>query len=229
MRRRALLASAGALLGGCLDNGSPPGEPVSSSATIEDSGEPVSCSGAVVTTDDPGPAPANLRYELTERRFPTKSDRELAFDAGIADPYVAPDDPGSILFGIRNESPERLTVLAGSVPPFGMLYAEATDRNSDVLLWRPYTTEGCYRRDGGEWEVCAVGREIQLESCDGVRKEYQVLSNAAEEVPAETILPGPGDYRITGELQYRIESGDEDGLETLPYAVTVTVEEGTTG
>jgi len=226
MRRRVLLASASALLAGCLDAESTPGETTPGTVTADDTGEMVACSGDVVSVDDPGEAPADLEYELSDPSFPTKSDKELSFDVGVSDPYVAPEDPGALQFGLRNIGSEPLTVLAGGLPPFGMVHAERVDTAERVLLWQSYERDDCFEREGGHWSVCNEQRELDLASCDRVRTEYQVLPSTTENYPADTVPSGPGDYRIEGELQYAIEGVDSgDDPERLPYAVTISLDE----
>lgn len=100
---------------------------------------------------------------LTLHRLDPDAPPAIEFDASVVDPAVAPDDPGVVELGLTNVGPTPRKVFSGTVPPFGMVFAESTDGDDRLLLWRPYEEEGCIQfPDDGGWFRCDIGQVTEL-------------------------------------------------------------------
>jgi hypothetical protein len=141
----------------------------------------------------------------------------------VLDPHVAPDDPGVVEFGLLNRAPEPREVFSGTVPPFGMLHAEAATDPGRFLLWRPYESEGCYFRTDEGWGACSIGKSTRLEPCERVRRTYSVLPSTTDHYPDLTVPSGPGRYRVEERVGHSAEFGGPST--TLSFTTTFQLRE----
>jgi len=135
-------------------------------------------------------------------------DRPLAVvpEVRVTDPYVAPDDPGEIAFGLRNRASEPREVFSGTVPPFGMLHAEATPGRGRFLLWADYEAEGCFSRTDEGWLRCDIGKVTRIAPCEHVTRRYEVLPSTTDHYPDLT-APRPGRYEVAASVGHSTEFG----------------------
>jgi hypothetical protein len=124
----------------------------------------------------------------------------------VTDPYVAPDDPGEIAFGLRNRGSEPREVFSGTVPPFGMLHAEAAPGRGRFLLWADYESEGCFSRTDEGWLRCDIGKVTRIEPCERVTRRYEVLPSTTAHYPDLTV-PRPGRYEVAASVSHSTEFG----------------------
>ncbi|QCJ45857.1 hypothetical protein [Haloprofundus sp. MHR1] len=146
----------------------------------------------------------------------------IEFTAEIADRYVAPESPGAIDFSLRNRSPKTQEIFSGTVPPFGMLYAEATETNESFLLWREYEDEGCINRFDGGWSWCDIGILSELKSCEQLSKRYEILPSTTDSYPDDTVPQRAGTYRVEETVSYSLDSGTPNSV--LSFEVEFTLE-----
>lgn len=140
-------------------------------------------------------------------RFDPDAPPAVEFDASVADPYVAPGDPGELTLALTNASSESRTVFSGTVPPFGVVTAERTTGEGRFLLWRPYEEEGCVFFDEDGWGKCSIGVATELAPGQTVSRTYEVLPSATGHHPAFTVPPGPGRYRVADSVSHYAQSG----------------------
>lgn len=133
--------------------------------------------------------------------FEAHPDREpiLRFDAELTDHAVSPEDPAAITFSIENTGSEAQEVFSGTVPPFGVLWAESPGSDR-YLLWRDYEDEGCVNFDDGHVVVCDIGIVTQVEPGDTVEKTYEIRPENPVGSPLQ-----PGDYVVSDTLSYHEE------------------------
>jgi hypothetical protein len=124
----------------------------------------------------------------------------------VTDPYVAPDDPGEIEFGLRNRAAEPREVFSGTVPPFGMLHAEAAPGRGRFLLWADYEAEGCFSRTDEGWLRCDIGKVTRIAPCERVTRRYEVLPSTTDHYPDLTV-PRPGRYEVAASVGHSTEFG----------------------
>lgn len=82
---------------------------------------------------------------VTLYRFQPDRPPAVEFRATVVDSIVSADSPGVIALTLVNTSQSAQQVFSGTVPPFGMVGADAVDAGEEVLLWRNYEQEGCIR------------------------------------------------------------------------------------
>lgn len=126
----------------------------------------------------------------------------VEFDATVVDDLVSPDSPGAVELELTNASDTTQQVFSGTVPPFGMVFAEAVDGSGEFLLWRDYEEEGCIRFSDGSWIRCDIGKRTELGPCESIARRYRVLPSSTGHHPAFTVPPGTGTYRIGDSLSY---------------------------
>ncbi|QZP37649.1 hypothetical protein [Halobaculum magnesiiphilum] len=131
----------------------------------------------------------------------------VEFSAAIVDDTVSDESPGAIELKLTNRSSTTQTVFSGTVPPFGMVFAESGEGDDEFLLWRKYEEEGCVNFTEDSWMRCDVGKLTELQPCQSVTRRYEVLPSVTTRHPEYTVPPGPGTYRITDSLTYYEESG----------------------
>lgn len=149
----------------------------------------------------------------------------IEFDARVADPYVSPDSPGSIVFYLKNRSPRTQEVFSGTVPPFGMMHAEYDGGGtaSRFLLWRDYEEEGCFSHRGDGWIRCDIGQLTRLKTCESISREYEILPSSTESYPEETVPPRSGEYRTSGSVSYSTGNGSPSS--EISFEVSFRLEE----
>ena len=162
--------------------------------------------------------PDDTASHWTIEVFEAHPDRDpvLRFDAELTDYGVSPDDPAGITFSIENVGSETQEIFSGTVPPFGVLWA---DRPGDdrYLLWRDYEDEGCVSFDDGHVVVCSIGIITQVEPGETIEKTYGLRLENPVGSPLE-----PGDYVVSNTLSYHEES---QGPRTeLEWRVSFSVE-----
>lgn len=131
----------------------------------------------------------------------------VAFSATVVDGVVSAESPGEIELALTNRSSTTQSVFSGTVPPFGMVFAESDDGSDEFLLWRNYEREGCIRFSDGNWIRCDIGKITELEPCETIARRYEVLPSTTDRHPEYTVPPGPGTYRIADSLSYYEERG----------------------
>ena len=147
----------------------------------------------------------------------------IEFDASVVDSTVEAGDPGAVELALTNASSTPRHVFSGTVPPFGMVFAEATERNARFLLWRPYEEEGCVNiQDDGGWSRCDIGMIAELEPGETVAREYEVLPSTTTNQPGLTLPPGPGPYRIADSISHSEKRGAPKS--ELSFEVEFTLE-----
>ena len=131
----------------------------------------------------------------------------VEFNAAIIDDTVSEQSPGVIELELVNQSSTTQTVSSGTVPPFGMVFAESSKGSGEFLLWRNYEEEGCitFTKDG--WRSCSIGKMTELQPCQRITRQYEVLPSTTTHQPKYTVPPEPGTYRITDSLNYYEEHG----------------------
>ena len=149
----------------------------------------------------------------------------IGFDARVADPYVSPDSPGSIVFSLKNRSPRTQEVFSGTVPPFGMMHAEydGVGAASRFLLWRDYEEEGCFSRREDGWMRCDIGKVTRLKSCESISREYEILPSSTESYPEETVPARSGEYRTSGSVSSVAGNGSPSS--EIAFEVSFRLEE----
>ena len=148
----------------------------------------------------------------------------VEFDAQITDPYVSPDSPGAIVYSLQNRSSRPQEVFSGTVPPFGMMYADydGTGGESRFLLWRDYEKEGCFSRHEGGWIRCDIGQITRLKSCESITRQYEILSSSTNHYPEETVPVSSGQYRTSGSVSYSTGNGSPSSV--LSFEVSFRLE-----
>lgn len=131
----------------------------------------------------------------------------VTFDATVVDDLVSPDNPGVVELELTNVSDALREVFSGTVPPFGMVFAEAVDGNGQFLLWRNYEQEGCISFRDGDWIRCDIGKITELGPAESVARRYRVLPSSTDHFPESTVPPGPGTYRTGDSLSHNRGNG----------------------
>lgn len=144
---------------------------------------------------------------LTLYRFQPDRPPAVAFSARIVDEVVSQGSPGVVEFELTNRRNTTQYVFSGTVPPFGMLFAESAESDDRFLLWRAYEDEGCIRFTDDGWLSCDIGEVTELEPCESVSRRYQVLPSDTSHYPESTVPPGPGTYRVADSIDYYEERG----------------------
>ena len=126
----------------------------------------------------------------------------IEFGARVLDADVTPDSPGVLSLSLTNVGSEEQEVLAGTVPPFGTVFAEAVDSDERFLLWRPYGEEGCISFEREGLFECDEGSFVALEPDETVARRYELLPPTTDIHPRYTAPPGPGTYRYVADFTY---------------------------
>lgn len=146
----------------------------------------------------------------------------VAFEAAVPDDRAAPGDPGAIEFALRNVGDEPREVFSGTVPPFGVVFAEAVGGAGRFLLWRDYREEGCvFFTDEGVGQ-CDIGKITELRPGEELARRYEVLHDSTTVRPEYTRPPGPGAYRVTDRVGHSRKMGAPGS--TLSFEVQFTLE-----
>ncbi|AFK18295.1 hypothetical protein E6P09_05900 [Haloferax mediterranei ATCC 33500] len=146
----------------------------------------------------------------------------LEFNAAIVDDTVSKDSPGAIALTLTNTSQTTQRVFSGTVPPFGMVYGDATEDEGRFLLWREYEEEGCVNFSERGLAVCSIGKITKLQPCERITRRYEVLPSETTRHPEYTVPPHPGRYRLTDSLDYYETRGGPES--TLSFEVEFTLE-----
>lgn len=134
-------------------------------------------------------------YELSPDAPP-----QVTFDTKLRDADVTADDPGIVEFSVTNDGETTRRIFSGTVPPFGVVRAEATDSDRRFLLWRDYEEEGCVTvEDGRVRAVCDIGKMTPIEPGQTISREYELRTGT----PGTT----PGEYEIRGTVSHSAETG----------------------
>lgn len=144
----------------------------------------------------------------------------IEFTASVTDEWVSSDSPGAMELSLENTGAESQTIGSGTVPPFGMVFAER--RDAKFLLWRDYTDEGCISFTDNGIATCAIGKITTLDPGERISREYKVLPSTTDLQPGYTVPPGPGEYRITDRVGYSRGNGVPGS--TLSFTVTFALE-----
>lgn len=159
---------------------------------------------------------------LTLYEFQPDSPPALEFSASIVDHSVSKESPGVVEFELANASQTTQRVFSGTVPPFGMVFAERVESDDRFLLWRNYEDEGCVRFSEDGLLQCDIGKVTELRPCESVTRRYEVLPSGTSHHPEYTEPPGPATYRITDSLDYYEEQGAPES--ELSFEVEFTLE-----
>ena len=160
---------------------------------------------------------------LTLHRLRTDGPPGLAFDARVVDSVVAPESPGVVELELRNQLQTTQTISSGTVPPFGMVFANEVEDPERFLLWRDYEEEGCIEFTDDGYLQCDIGVLTDLEPCERLTRRYEVLPTGTDRQPEYTAPPGPGTYRISDSVSYREEQRAPGS--TLSFEVEFTLAE----
>lgn len=130
--------------------------------------------------------------------FKAHPDRDpvLRFDAELTDNVVSPNYPAAVTFSIENVRDTTQEVFSGTVPPFGVLWADGPG-DERYLFWRDYQKEGCVNFQDDRVIVCSIGKITPVEPGRRIEKTYELRP----ENPVGSPL-GPGDYAVTGTLTF---------------------------
>lgn len=211
MRRRALLASIAGLSAGCQGfspDGS--GEPTTTATVPEPTSTNVRSPTATPTcAGNETPTVIEGDFRIADLTTSTNSEQQspIQFDATVPDALVSAGDPGAVELALGNVGETTQQVFSGTVPPFGMVFAELTGCDERFLLWRDYQSEGCIDYADGEWLVCDIGVYTTLTPGERIGRRYEVLPVETSTYPAHTVPPGFGRYAFEKELPYH---ADED-------------------
>lgn len=144
-------------------------------------------------------------------------DPVVEFDAELVDEHVAPGDPGEIAFSLTNTSGEPQTVFSGTVPPFSILWAEASGDDTAALLWRNYTAEGCVGFDdhGGEATMytCDIGVNTTIDPNETIEKRYELRSGFGRDALDGDGFAAADHYTVAETLSYH-RGADSQGPST---------------
>lgn len=124
----------------------------------------------------------------------------VEFDATVVDETISLSSPGAIEFSVTNVGDRTEEIFSGTVPPFGVLWAERVERDGRFLLWRDYAEEGCvFFTDEGHLAQCDIGINTPVNPGERIAKTYE-LRQAAERTPGDGLAPGR--YRVADSLSY---------------------------
>lgn len=159
---------------------------------------------------------------LTLYRFQPDQPPAVEFDAVVVDDVVSSGSPGMIELALRNGSQSTQQVFSGTVPPFGMVFANALEGDGEFILWRNYEEEGCFTFNDDGWMRCDIGIITKLEPCERISRRYEILPTDTSHQPDYTVPPGPGIYRISDSLGYYEQNGAPET--SLSFEVEFTLE-----
>ena len=168
------------------------------------------------TTD----SPPDVGYEAT--LVPLDPDSlSVRFDVELLDDDATADSPGAFELSVTNDGAEVVRPFAGTVPPFGTVYAERTD-GERLLLWRAYEEEGCYRFTEDSATACSIGWKGKLEPGETIARRYELRVDAERSFHGRTDPPGTGAYHAEGSLAISREGADTG--RTLRYGFAFGLE-----
>lgn len=170
-----------------------------------------------VSKDGTNPHVRVALYRLHPDRPPA-----VEFGASIVDDVVSTGSPGVVEFGLGNRRETTQHVFSGTVPPFGVVFAESVGADERFLLWRDYEEEGCIRFADDGMTICDIGKVTELRACEHVTRRYEVLPSGTSHRPEYTVPPGPGTYRITDSVGFYEEQGAPESQ--LSFEVELTLE-----
>lgn len=151
--------------------------------------------------------------------YRARPDREpvVELDAELVDDRVAPDDPGVIAFSLTNTGDHAQEVFSGTVPPFSVLWADASGDDDRALLWRDYTREGCVNFGEVDGEAvmswCAIGITTPIDPGETIEKRYELRPGFDHEALANYGFDAPGRYTVAETLDYHLQ-GQNQGPST---------------
>ena len=146
----------------------------------------------------------------------------MQFDAHVVDGIVSDASPGILALELRNATQTTQHVSAGTVPPFGLVRADAVEGSDGFLLWREYESEGCVTFADDGILQCDIGTVTKLNPCESITRRYEILPSETTVHPEYTAPPGQGTYRITDSISYSAEQGGPGSQ--LTATVTFTLE-----
>lgn len=155
-------------------------------------------------------------------RFDPDAPPAVVFEAAVVDDRTAPGDPGALEFALRNVGDEPREVFSGTVPPFGVVFAEAAGGDGRFLLWRDYEEEGCVGFSDDGIVQCAVGKLTELRPGERIARRYGVLHDSTDVRPEHTRPPGPGAYRVADRVDHSRQHGAPGS--TLSFEVRFALE-----
>lgn len=197
MRRRTVLGAITAFTTGCV---SVPAASTPATTTVRDA-----------------------EYQVTDLAVnSTPADAPIEFDAATTDPNVAPTDPATLELSLTNTGSHPQELFTGTVPPFGLVSADAVDHAETFLLWRPYEQEGCINIGEDRIVRCDIGHITTLLPGEGVTRAYDVLPSTTDHHPSHTVPPGPGRYQVSTDVSY--SRGGDAPSTTLSGTVAFTLE-----
>lgn len=214
MRRRLVLAGLGALSAGCV---SP--EYIRTFGSCE---EPSEITPAEPSRDALAEGEFEISEISSEIRF--EAPPNLTFTAGIRDPVVGPENPGTIELRVRNEGRGSRTLHSGPAAPFGVIEVGAVNGKGSFYLWQE-DYASCVNFTEDVVEICSIGEMTDLGPCESVSRTYEILPSTTAINPAYTAPPGPGQYQISESLSYTRGNGSPESefiyqvefmLESLP-------------
>jgi len=151
-------------------------------------------------------------FEANPNRDPV-----IQFDASLTDHSVSPDSPAAIRFSLENTGETTQEVFSGTVPPFGVLYADGPGAER-YLLWRNYEEQGCVNfQDDGSVLVCAIGINTAVEPGKRIEKTYELWPENPVGAPLRA-----GGYEVNETLTYH-QQAQEPSTE-VEWRVTFSVE-----
>lgn len=159
---------------------------------------------------------------LTLHRLDPDAPPAIEFDASVVDSTVADEDPGVLEFALTNAGSTTRQASSGTVPPFGMLFADSVGSGAKFLLWRPYEEEGCINFTDDGWSRCDIGMVTELAPNETISREYEILPEATTRQPKLTVPPGPGTYRVSDSLGHSVGAGAP--ASKLSFEVTFDLE-----
>lgn len=170
-----------------------------------------------VSEDDTSSYVGSTLYQFQPDRPPA-----VEFTATVVDDSVSNGSPGVVELGLTNGNRTTQRVFSGTVPPFGMVFAERVDSDDELLLWRDYEDKGCISFTDDGWLACDIGKVTELRPCESITRRYEVLPSETTHHPEYTVPPGPGTYRLTDSVNYYEEQGAPES--ELPFEVEFTLE-----
>ncbi|WP_264555678.1 hypothetical protein [Halocatena marina] len=152
---------------------------------------------------------ADREYHIADLSVTSTPDHSsaIAFTASVSNQRVSPDSRGALSLSLTNNSRETQEVVAGTVPPFGVVTATRVDDSGQFLLWRNYEDEGCVNITDGA--VCSIGSITELSPGERLSRRYEILPPTTEIHPKKTVPPGAGRYRISDTLSYSTGAGSQ--------------------
>lgn len=96
-------------------------------------------------------------------------------------------------------------VFSGTVPPFSVLWADASG-DDQALLWRDYTREGCVNFGEVEGEAvmmrCDIGVTTPIDPGETIEKRYELRPGFDRDALAGDGFDAAGRYTVAETLDY---------------------------